>query len=68
LLYCEPESGALFPQGQLGDVTMVRTITVGNYVSIQGLFVRSLADGRIVVRVGREEYIGRPVSSAPLAA
>jgi len=40
---------------------MVKTITVGNYVSIQGLFVRDLADGRIVVRVGLEEFAGRPV-------
>ncbi|WP_176224323.1 hypothetical protein [Maritimibacter sp. HL-12] len=41
---------------------MVRTITVGNYLSIQGLFVRKLGDGRIVVRIGKEEYTGRPVS------
>ena len=47
---------------------MVRTITVGNYISIQGQFVRSLADGRIVVRVGREEFVGRPVKSTQIAA
>lgn len=41
---------------------MVKTITVGNYISIQGLFVRDLADGRIVVKVGPDEYAGKPVS------
>jgi len=49
-------------------MTMVRTITVGNYVSIQGVFVRSLDDGRIVVRVGKEEFSGRPVTRAKAAA
>ena len=41
---------------------MVRTITLGNYISVQGLWVRNLADGRMVVRVGKREYVGRPVS------
>ncbi len=41
---------------------MVRTITVGSYVSVQGLFVRELGDGRIVVRVGQEEFAGQPVT------
>ena len=40
---------------------MVKTITVGNYVSVQGMYVRDLADGLIVVRVGHTEYVGRPV-------
>lgn len=40
---------------------MVKTITVGSCISIQGMFVRDLADGRIVVRVGNEEFAGRPV-------
>ncbi len=42
---------------------MVRTITVGSYVSVQGLYVRELTDGRIVVRVGHQEFVGRPVSA-----
>ena len=41
---------------------MVKTITLGNYVSVQGLWVRDLADGRMVVRVGQTEFIGRPVT------
>lgn len=40
---------------------MVKTITIGSSVSIQGLVVRSLDDGRIVVQVGQHEYAGRPV-------
>ena len=40
---------------------MIRTITVGSYVSVQGTFVRDLGDGRIAVRVGDRVYAGRPV-------
>ncbi|MCB1336839.1 MAG: hypothetical protein KDK10_05070 [Maritimibacter sp.] len=43
---------------------MVRTVTVGNYISVQGLWVRNLADGRMVVRVGQEEFVGHPVAKA----
>lgn len=43
---------------------MLRTITVGSYVSVQGVFVRSLPDGKIVVRVGRKIYEGTPVKDA----
>ncbi len=41
---------------------MVKTITLGNYISVQGLWVRDLADGRMVVRVGQKEFVGRPVA------
>lgn len=41
---------------------MVKTITLGDYVSVQGLWVRNLADGRIVVRVGKKEFAGHPVA------
>lgn len=40
---------------------MVKTITVGSHISVQGMYVRDLADGRIVVRVGQQEFAGRPV-------
>ena len=43
---------------------MLRTITVGDYMSVQGTFVRSLPDGRIAVRVGDRVYAGSPVSRA----
>ena len=45
---------------------MVRTITLGSYISVQGLWVRNLSDGRMVVRVGERDYVGLPV--AKLAA
>ncbi len=40
---------------------MHRTITVGNYLSVQGTFVRQLPDGRIEVRVGSKVFAGHPV-------
>jgi hypothetical protein len=40
---------------------MIRTIKVGEYISIQGLFVAARADGAITVRVGSQEYTGHPV-------
>lgn len=43
---------------------MVKTITIGTCVSIQGLFVRAFADGTIAVRVGEQLFRGRPVSAA----
>ncbi|MGR3320494.1 MAG: hypothetical protein ACU0DK_01015 [Pseudooceanicola sp.] len=41
---------------------MHRTITMGNYVSVQGTFVRQLPDGRVEVRVGDKVFAGVPVS------
>lgn len=46
---------------------MMRTIVLGSCVSVQGLFVRELADGRIVVRVGERLYQGFPVDMAHAA-
>ncbi|MEM6886641.1 MAG: hypothetical protein AAF636_00740 [Pseudomonadota bacterium] len=43
---------------------MLRTIIVGSAVTIQGLFVRALPDGRIVVRVDEKNYAGTPVTTA----
>ena len=43
---------------------MLRTITVGSCVSVQGTFVRTLPDGRIAVMVGKTIYSGTPVKSA----
>jgi hypothetical protein len=41
---------------------MLRTILVGTAISIQGIFVRSLPDGRIVVALDNSTYTGMPVS------
>ncbi|WP_281070694.1 hypothetical protein [Oceaniglobus trochenteri] len=40
---------------------MVKTITIGSCVSVQGLLVRSLEDGRVVIQVGPTQYAGQPV-------
>lgn len=41
---------------------MLRTITQGSCVSIQGTFVRSMPDGRIAVQVDNTVYSGVPVT------
>lgn len=43
-----------------GD-TMLKTIMMGSYISVQGLFVKAFPDGRIAVRVGDKVFAGRPV-------
>lgn len=40
---------------------MIRTISIGQYISIQGVFEGAVANGNIVVRVGSRTYEGRPV-------
>jgi hypothetical protein len=44
------------------ELEMLRTITIGNYMSIQGVFVKMLQDGLMVVQVGANTYTGRPVN------
>ena len=41
---------------------MLRTISVGTCVSIQGWFVGQLADGKIVVKVDDKTFAGYPVA------
>jgi len=41
---------------------MLRTIAIGSHIQIQGLFVKALDDGKVVVSVGALEYLGRPVN------
>ena len=43
---------------------MLRTITIGTAVMIQGFFVRALPDGKIAVRDGKTIYTGTPVNPA----
>jgi hypothetical protein len=43
---------------------MLRTITIGSSVSVQGTYVRALPDGRIVIRVDETTYTGLPVTRA----
>lgn len=41
---------------------MLKTILIGSAVFVQGVFVRDNGDGRIVVRVGGQEFTGRPAA------
>jgi hypothetical protein len=41
---------------------MLRTIMMGAYASVQGLFVKKLPNGHVQVRVGNRLYTGKPVS------
>ncbi|WP_300032937.1 hypothetical protein [uncultured Roseobacter sp.] len=43
---------------------MLRTITIGSAVSVQGIYVRDFPDGRIAVKVDDEIYTGTPVARA----
>jgi hypothetical protein len=40
---------------------MVKTITIGSCVSVQGQVVQRLADGRVVIQLGDRRYTGFPV-------
>jgi len=40
---------------------MIRTITIGSYISIQGLFEGAMANGNILVRVGTRIFEGKPI-------
>jgi len=40
---------------------MLRTITLGTCVSVQGTFERQLDNGKIVVRVGNAVFEGFPI-------
>jgi len=41
---------------------MLRTIELGSCVSVQGMLVNTLPDGRISVRVGDRVFTGLPVA------
>lgn len=46
---------------------MLKTITVGSCVSVQGTYVGTTKDGRVEVRVGNQIFRGTPVSGAVAA-
>ncbi|MEL6607296.1 MAG: hypothetical protein AAFO58_04485 [Pseudomonadota bacterium] len=43
---------------------MIRTITLGSSVQVQGTFVRTLGKDRIIVRVGEQTFAGKPVTAS----
>jgi hypothetical protein len=42
---------------------MLKTITLGSCVSVQGVVVRALEDGKLIVRVGDRLFKGQPVGT-----
>ena len=40
---------------------MLRTITIGSTVSVQGIFVRDMPDGRVSVKGDDAIYTGKPI-------
>jgi len=47
---------------------MLRTITIGSCISVQGTFVGDTTDGKIIVSVGEKTFVGRPVTTVAVAA
>ena len=43
---------------------MLRTISLGSCVSVQGLVVGQQADGKLIVRVDEKTFVGHPIASA----
>ena len=46
---------------------MLRTISLGTCIFVQGLVVAHLADGKIVIKVDDRNYTGFPVTSVRAA-
>lgn len=46
-----------------GEFDVLRTITIGSCVSVQGTFVRALPGGMIAVKVDDTVYAGRPIKT-----
>ncbi len=47
---------------------MLRTIQIGSYGLVQGLVVRNLDDGRVVIRVDDKTFEGVPVGQPSIRA
>lgn len=41
---------------------MLRTISLGSCVSVQGVVVGQMADGKLMVRVDEKTFVGYPVA------
>lgn len=40
---------------------MLKTVVIGSYISVQGLFEKLAPNGNVIVRVGTRTYEGKPV-------
>ncbi|MEQ6249475.1 hypothetical protein ABMC89_11350 [Sulfitobacter sp. HNIBRBA3233] len=47
---------------------MLRTIAIGTCVSVQGIYVKDMPDGRIAVKVDDTVFAGRPVQQNSVPA
>ncbi len=47
---------------------MIRTINIGRYISVQGMFLHQLPNGKVAVRVGEKTFVGTPVGGARATA
>jgi hypothetical protein len=43
---------------------MIKTIALGSSILVQGIYVKTLPDGRMTVRVDGSQFSGKPVSQA----
>ena len=41
---------------------MIKTIAIGKYITAQGVFVKTLPNGHIVIKAGQKTLSGLPVS------
>ena len=41
---------------------MLRTVSIGTAILIQGIFVKALPDGKIVVQLDNKTFTGTPVT------
>jgi len=57
-------SCGIFTHVSHGGLSVMRTIFIASCVSVQGVFVRALCDGRIVIRANDKEFTGFPVSKS----
>jgi hypothetical protein len=46
---------------------MLRTISIGSCVFVQGPVVAQLADGKVVIKVDERNYVGFPVTQVRAA-
>lgn len=46
---------------------MLKTISIGSCVSVQGIVVAQLSDGKVVVRVDEKNFVGYPVTAVRAA-
>lgn len=43
---------------------MLRTIKIASHISVQGLLVGQMADGKIMVRVDEKTFVGYPIGAS----